>query len=268
MLTTVGKYGAPEDYVNWLRAGGCTVGTIKVRASYVGRFLDTVPDYTHATQSDLAEFLCNPAWSPETRKSARTSMRVFFGWLAECDYIEKDPTKGLRAVRVPRALPRPADEDALTNALSNCVDAEERLAVLLAAYAGLRRAEIAQLHCDDIRGGFLNIVRAKGGHARRIPIHPELWADLQVAYTRGGWVFRGRFPGTHRHPDWVGRRLAQLLPGDLTGHTLRHRFASRAFAKTHNLRAVQELLGHSSIATTERYTLVDDAALTYAVMAL
>jgi integrase len=52
--------------------------------------------------------------------------------------------------------------------------------------------------------------------------------------------------------------IADALPGDWTAHTLRHRFASRAYRGSRNLRAVQRLLGHESVLSTERYTAVDD----------
>jgi site-specific recombinase XerD len=59
----------------------------------------------------------------------------------------------------------------------------------------------------------------------------------------------------------------RVLPGEWTMHTLRHRFSSRAYRGARNLRAVQMLLGHSSIATTERYCAVDDSEIRAAMMA-
>jgi site-specific recombinase XerD len=61
--------------------------------------------------------------------------------------------------------------------------------------------------------------------------------------------------------------VSRVLPDGLTMHTLRHRFASKAYRGTRNLRAVQQLLGHATIATTERYTAVDDDEMRAAAMA-
>jgi integrase/recombinase XerD len=65
--------------------------------------------------------------------------------------------------------------------------------------------------------------------------------------------------------DWVSKTLKRLLGGELTAHTLRHRFATKAYQGSKDIRAVQELLGHSSPATTAVYTLIEDDALAAAV---
>jgi integrase/recombinase XerC len=67
-----------------------------------------------------------------------------------------------------------------------------------------------------------------------------------------GWLFPGDTDG-HLSPQWVGQLVVRVLPDGWTTHPLRHRFSSRAYRGTRNLRAVQVLLGHQSIATTERY---------------
>ena len=72
-----------------------------------------------------------------------------------------------------------------------------------------------------------------------------------------GWLFPNGFGG-HLTADHVGKLVARALPGNASMHMLRHRFATRAYHGSHNLRAVQTLLGHESILTTERYTAVDD----------
>ena len=73
--------------------------------------------------------------------------------------------------------------------------------------------------------------------------------------------------GGHLSPAWVGELVAGVLPAGYTMHTLRHRFVSRAYRGTRNLRAVQTLLGHASIATTERYLAVDDDEIRAAMLA-
>jgi integrase/recombinase XerC len=119
------------------------------------------------------------------------------------------------------------------------------------------------------------LVHGKGDRERIISISDEL-ADLiaggsllrtPVGGTEAGWLFPGE-DGGHLSPRWVGRLCAAVLPDAWTMHTLRHRFATRAYRGSRNLRAGQTLLGHSSVATTERYTAVDDAEVRAAMLPL
>jgi integrase/recombinase XerC len=81
-----------------------------------------------------------------------------------------------------------------------------------------------------------------------------------------GWLFPTASDG-HLSVHYVGELVDAVLPDGWSMHTLRHRFASRAYRGTRNLRAVQMLLGHESIATTERYTAVDDNEMRAAMTA-
>jgi integrase/recombinase XerC len=132
-----------------------------------------------------------------------------------------------------------------------------RLMLRLAAEAGLRRGEIAQIRDTDIVdgiGGPQLLVHGKGGKARVIPISPDLGKRITE---KPGWLFSDGLGG-HIGARRVGVLCSEALPGEWTLHTLRHRFATRAYRGTRNLRAVQIILGHASVATTERYTAVDD----------
>ncbi|WP_281347460.1 tyrosine-type recombinase/integrase [Kocuria coralli] len=163
------------------------------------------------------------------------------------------------SVPIPRPTPRPTPIQTLLAALKRARDDRDRLMLLLASYAGLRRTEIAQVHADHIENGFLT-VQGKGGQQRIVPIHPVLASLLEMIKRRGGWAFPGRFTG-HCHPDFIGRRLSRLLGPGWTGHTLRHFFASHTYWNSRDLRSVQELLGHASIATTQIYVGADRQAL-------
>ncbi len=253
-----------HDYFTWLRAGNVSPGTIRLRRHYLlslqlghpGRnLLDLGAD-------DLAGFLSEPGWAAETRKSARGALRGFYGWAHDMDFLVSNPAAKLPAVRVPAGRPRPAPDDVFERALLAAVDPREHLMVILAAYAGLRRAEIAQVHTRDVLGDCLR-VKGKGGNVRMVPLHPALLATLTAIPV--GFVFPGRIDG-HLSPGYVGARLGTLLGPGWSGHTLRHRFASRAYLVDRDLRAVQTLLGHSKPETTMRYTQVPDGALRAAVM--
>jgi integrase/recombinase XerC len=82
-----------------------------------------------------------------------------------------------------------------------------------------------------------------------------------------GWLFPAWPAGGHLTAHYVGKLVAAALPAGWSMHKLRHRFATRAYRASGNLRAVQTLLGHSSVATTERYAAVDDDEVPAAMMA-
>jgi integrase len=154
--------------------------------------------------------------------------------------------------------------------------------LLLAAYAGLRRAEIAGLCWDDVADDTIRVT-GKGGHVRHVPVHERLARELQLEADRReaaafgtGWrytahpdspfVFPGRY-GRGVSADSIGRVAAGAL-GAYSGHTLRHRFAGRAYAASRDLGVVQQLLGHASPTTTAVYARADRAAMLEAVTSL
>lgn len=193
-------------------------------------------------------------------------------------------------MRAAAPAPRPAP-DAVWSAAIAGADPRVRLMLRLAAEAGLRRAEIARVHRRDLtRGpaGAALLVHGKGGKLRVVPLGDDLAAAIagvrSADTSKGvrqtdtltdgvsetdpivGYLFPGDEDG-HLSPRWVGKLMAGALPDHWTAHTLRHRFATRAYRGSRNLRAVQTLLGHSSVATTERYTAVDDDEIRAAAMA-
>lgn len=261
-MSNVTGHTLVAQFAEWLLAGDASPGTIKNRTYWVRRFLDKHPNPWTATTTDLAAFLADPSWAAETRRSAKTSLAVFYEWGRVVGHTKADPTGGLRRIRVPPPLPRPTPDDVVADALERCSEPWERLAVLLAAYAGLRRAEIAGLRASDVVDGSWILVRGKGGRQRRVPIHDELRGDLMYAvrWAKDDWVFPSRYAGRgHMHVDVIGKRLSDLLGPGWTGHTLRHRFATAVYRGSKDLRATQQLLGHASAVTTQRYTaLVDD----------
>lgn len=128
----------------------------------------------------------------------------------------------------------------------------------LAGEGGLRRAEVAAVHTDDLitdADGYVLIVHGKGGKQRSVPITDSLAAEILAASP--GWLFPvKRNPSTHVSAEYVGTLVSDCMPQGWSMHKLRHRYATRGYAATGNLRAVQEALGHASVATTQRYTAV------------
>lgn len=165
------------------------------------------------------------------------------------------------ARRLPDFL-RPHEAEALKGAAGGPRD---RLVVLLGLLAGLRVSEIARLRVEDLDldGGALLVRQGKGAKDRWVPCPDSLLGPLAawVGDRKEGWLFPSR-----RQAGPVGSRALQHLLGRLrrragivrrcTPHTLRHTYATELLSRGANLREVQVMLGHSSVATTERYTHV------------
>ena len=111
------------------------------------------------------------------------------------------------------------------------------------------------------------LVQGKGGKTRFVPLDSEVRA--LISQSPAGYVFASRWHGSaeHMNVDALGKGIRRALGWRSSAHPLRHRFATRAYRGTHDLRAVQELLGHESPATTAVYTQVQGEALLAAVEA-
>ncbi len=243
-----------NDYRTHLQASGRSPETIRTRVSYLRRWATFCPDPHAATRLMAEEWLASHAWAPETLKSARATLVGFYGW------IEDTTGQGygmhrLGSVTVPKSVPRPAAEGVVAAGLGHH-DPDARLMVSLAALCGLRRSEIARVRTQDAEHGWL-YVRGKGGRVRRVPAPPTVLAELRARPE--GYVFPGGSGPGHLHPATVQKRVKHASGQAPHGH--RHRYATRAYRGSSDLLGVQQLLGHSSPETTQRYVHIGDDRL-------
>lgn len=243
-------------------AGHRSPGTVRLHLHYLDQLRRRFPLPWVVTTADLQLVLARANWSAETRKSARTVYRGFYRWGHGAGFVNEDPSLGLAKVSVPAGQPRPTPEH-LVRQLLRHPDPRIGLMAMLAAYAGLRCAEIAQVHRRDLVVDEL-LIHGKGGKVRVVPIVEERLLS-RLGQVRG-WAFPNR-QGSHLSPGHVSRLLSAELPDDWTAHTLRHRCASVAYAGTRDLLAVGAMLGHSRPETTQRYVKMPDDALRAAARA-
>jgi site-specific recombinase XerD len=255
---------APElaTYRQYLRAIGRTERTVADRVDHMRRFArenaSLLPFET--TLDDLIDWLGTKRWSKESRRKYCSSLRSFYRWAVDTERVLRSPADRLPAVRAGLPKPRPASEKEYSAALASAAP-RERLALQLAAELGLRRAEVVSIHSRDITGNhdvWSLTVHGKGNKERTLPLPFALATALRSRPT--GYLFPGQFDG-HMSPRWMGKLISQLLPEGVTMHALRHRFATRAYSVDRDVFSVQQLLGHSSPATTQRYVLVSDDSL-------
>jgi integrase/recombinase XerC len=215
------------------------------------------------------------------------AIRTFFRWAVSAGRVQEDPSLLLGRPKVVSRLPtvlRPKEADGLAEAPRGSDDGDpvqraivlrDRAALELLYGSGLRVGELATLTLEriDVRRGRV-LVLGKGSKEREVPIS-EYAADALHAYLRSGRSAmaaegsRQLFFNLRRKPfserdirSMVQRYGATLLPGRrVTPHTLRHSFATHLLEGGADIRAVQELLGHASVATTQRYTHVSRGRL-------
>ena len=210
------------------------------------------------------------------------AIKTFYRWAVSAGRLQGDPSLLLGRPKVINRLPavlRPREADALAEAplasddgdpFERAIASRDRAVLELLYGSGLRVGEVASLTVDriDVRRGRV-LVLGKGSKEREVPIS-EYAADAISAYLRVGrftiapegsrqlFFNRRRKPFSERDiRSMVERYGATLLPGRrVTPHTLRHSFATHLLEGGADIRVVQELLGHASVATTQRYTHV------------
>ncbi|HEY0876876.1 MAG TPA: tyrosine recombinase XerC [Zeimonas sp.] len=254
------------------------------------------PHWASLEQHDLRRWVAASArggLSARTIARRLSAWRGFFDWLASCGLAKANPARGLRAPRAPRRLPKalapdlavklvqaetPAGPDDAFSAVRDDAIAE------LFYSSGLRLSELVSLDVRHFAGppastGWIDLadaeatVRGKGGRARTVPVGSAARTALER------WlVVRAEWRALHPHSDeralFLGARGARIanrtvqlrlkrrallrgIPANVHPHVLRHSFASHLLQSSGDLRAVQELLGHASIATTQVYTALD-----------
>lgn len=229
---------------------------------------------------DWLEGLIHQGLASSTRSRHRSAVRQFFGFLVEDGILEESPAVSLGGARVQRALPQTLSEDQV-EAILAAPDRSTRLGLRDAAmiellYAtGLRVTELVTLRADQLRDGWI-LVHGKGNKERIVPFGDEAaatvadWqrvrAEEAVLQDRPSpWLFPGRGgrPMTRQNFWQRLRRHAQLagVRQKVSPHVLRHAFATHLVAHGADLRAVQMMLGHADISTTEIYTHVARARL-------
>lgn len=204
-----------------------------------------------------------------------SAIRGFFAFLLREGWVALNPARGIRAPKTPRKLPKPLDVDQMAGMLEAAQDdaLEIRDVAMWELFysSGLRLSELAGLDCGDIdlEAGSVFVRVGKGQRSRYVPVGSKacaavtVWLEARPAYATGleQALFVSRL-GKRIAPRSVQQRLERWcakhsLDHRVHPHSLRHSFASHMLEGSGDLRAVQELLGHANIATTQIYTHLD-----------
>ena len=213
----------------------------------------------------------------------RASLRSFFKHARRHGFLSNAVISIIRSPRVPRTLPKALTEKEMADALDailsmgrlGWIGKRDRAILLLLYGCGLRISECLGLRSDDIPAvsgerAVTITITGKGNKQRIVPVLPlmiEAVAEYRRScpYPTDRVLWRG-IHGRRLVPRAVQFRVVKLrqqlgLPETATPHALRHSFATHLLANGANLREIQELLGHASLSTTQRYTEVDAASI-------
>lgn len=210
-----------------------------------------------------------------SRARSLSGVKNFLTWLDKQGILHNAAIKLVRTPKLPRKLPRPLEEvqamrliNTDTNAEQDWTSLRDKALFNLLYGCGLRIQEALGLNISDLpREGYL-IVMGKGRKERQVPVLPIIEKTLQsyrdacpFAETSDRPLFVGE-KGKRLHQGVAQKSMRDLrvqlrLPETATPHALRHSFATHLLQNGANLREIQELLGHASLSTTQRYTDVN-----------
>ncbi len=244
-------------------------------------FLDdeqvSLQDATPSVLELFAGALHDLGVAPRTQARILSGVRSFFRYLAEEEYVDADPSTLLAMPRTGRHLPEVLTVEEINDMVSavppDSAEASRNRAIVETLYGcGLRVSELVNLQIGKLyfNDGYL-IVEGKGSKERLVPMSPvaiaciEAYmpdrASLDIVPGEENYLFLNRRGSrlTRQMVFTIIRRLAAAagIAKKISPHTLRHSFATHLLEGGANLRAIQQMLGHESIATTEIYIHLD-----------
>jgi site-specific recombinase XerC len=235
---------------------------------------DQVQNWQQLTRRDLQRYTrLRAGLSHSTRSNMLCSLRVFFRWCVEQEYIPISPAAGFKTPIRPEPLPRALSTEELRRLIAYLQEQEgtrarrDEAMLLTGLYAGMRASELARLTWPavDLDGRVFNIRIAKMNHGRAVKIHAVLvpvlaaWRELQgLDDTAPVFSLDGK-PIKATRVGKVCRRIALATGLPLTSHALRHSFATWAIRKGGDLYAVSRSLGHRRLEQTKVYIAADGA---------
>ena len=209
-----------------------------------------------------------------------SSLKSFFNYLLNINLIESTVVQSLRTPKQKKSLPRPISSELAIETIKHAQDMEKEKwigmrnkSILMLLYGcGLRISEALNLNFEDINENDYLIIQGKGNKERMVPLMDYVKNDIENYIDECPKNFM------KDDPLFVGKRLDRLspriiqyvlekirhnlsLPETATPHALRHSFATHLLDSGGDLRTIQELLGHSSLSTTQKYTKVETEKL-------
>lgn len=217
----------------------------------------------------------NKSHKQSSNSRAVSSIRSFYKFLERNGLLKNEAIKALRISGHEKKLPKALSSNQILEAIENYptedwIDLRDKAILMLLYGCGLRIAEALNLNYDDINNTTDTLViLGKGSKQRIVPLLPKI--KTAIANYKKSLPFHDEAlfygeKGKRLRPELVQKKLRELrttlgLPDFATPHALRHSFATHLLTEGADLRSIQELLGHESLATTEKYTHIDSKRL-------
>ncbi len=243
----------------------------------------TVQELKKLSKSDFRSFLSdqrNKNINSTSIARVISSLKSFFNFLLDEGDIEDSVIFTIKTPKLKKSLPRPINSELAIQTINNAVEIEKikwvglrNKSILLLLYGcGLRISEALNLNFSDLSDREHLVIKGKGNKERIVPIMNYIKKNIDLYVENCPKQFEPN------DPLFVGKRFGRLspriiqyalekirqnlsLPETATPHALRHSFATHLLESGGDLRTIQELLGHSSLSTTQKYTKVETGRL-------
>ncbi len=276
-----------KRWLDWLKVQrNYSPHTIKSYLSDVQIFLKNIPvkkvgldDLKKLDVRDFRNFFSQRAKSDINKVSIareESAVRNFFKWMDNNGIMQNTAIFQLSSPKLPKVLPRSLDvnttfeviDKAMEDASEPWIGIRDKAVFTLLYGCGLRISEALGLNVEDLESSEFLKIRGKGGKDRYVPLLPivverieKYMKNCPYRLSRGEPLFLGA-KGERVKPRIIQRKLQKIrlelnLPSNITPHALRHSYATHLLAQGSDLRSIQELLGHVSLSSTQRYTDVN-----------
>src|SRR5215831_16465098 len=273
---------AIAKFIRSLEDRNASQHTVKAYRTDLAQFAEYVGpqgwrDIDHVLIRGYLSSLYERGLSKTSIARALASLRSLYKWLAQEGEVEQNPAKLVATPKLPKKLPRVPTVEEVNNVLdstmpeSSAFPERDRVILELLYGCGIRNSELIGINVDDIRWSQeVILVRGKGRKERYVPFGDSAAAAVKeylplrqkvLAETRRTIekALLVNFRGTRLTTRSVGRivkhiAVANGLSPDVHPHTLRHAFGTHMLEEGADLRAIQEMLGHERLSTTQRYT--------------
>lgn len=274
-------YSLLSDFIDYIEIEkGLSENTISAYRRDISGFIDFLSedDITNITRLHISSYIMNLRESgiaPSSISRKISALKSFFRWACANEILTTNPLSSIEPAKLPKHLPKVLSVNEITNLMRQNLNITERVVVELLYSCGLRVSELAELTINNINIKAKNIIcMGKGSKERLIPFgdyafntvneyfkeRELLLAKFKLDTNRLLITETGRLM-TRQDIYRIIHRLGETLHKEISPHTLRHTFATHLLENGADLRVVQELLGHSDVATTQLYTHISKKRL-------